>query len=148
MAINLTPTELAYIAGLFDGEGTISLIGNQGHRTKPAPNGYVSARVEISNTNRVLIDWLQVRLGGQVHTTGKYSPTCKQGYKWRAAMTQPALDILEAVLPYLVIKRAQAEIVLEYGKRRQIMTSKLEHYTDLVATVRALNKKGPALGAN
>lgn len=53
-------TELAYLAGFFDGEGTIG-VHKSGHGGK-----YSYFRMAVSNTNREIIQMFQDRFGGSV----------------------------------------------------------------------------------
>lgn len=55
----LTPTEAAYIAGFFDGEGSvgISKISSRGIRGKRVNPNYV-LHVKISNSDKQVLEWI------------------------------------------------------------------------------------------
>src|SRR5437667_8574917 len=98
--IDLPKEELAYIAGIIDGEGTISL------RFPPYP-AVTRPYLGISNTSKVLMDWLTKRLG-YGYTEKRYSPKTPSGnyrdysiYLLRISgfKVQP---IIASILPYLV----------------------------------------------
>lgn len=77
----LSKPEAAYIAGIIDGEGSVSII-NQKRSKKKVKSGYsLSMRITIVNSNKVLIDWLQKHIGGSIHQRKKYSTEHSQMYQ-------------------------------------------------------------------
>jgi hypothetical protein len=104
---------LAYIAGLFDGEGSI-VIGCSPGRTKQANPSYW-LQVSITNTDRELIDWLHSTLGGHI-ADGSHNPSRgkqRPCWAWRATSRQ-AQSFLQKILPYLRTKKSQALIAIEF----------------------------------
>lgn len=97
---------LAYTAGIIDGEGHIR---PQSHRR--------SVVVGVSNTNKDLMNWLQTQYGGRVITIQPRGNrvVC---YQWRLA-TEPGMDLLRRLLPYLIVKRGLAQEVLDSYKPRE-----------------------------
>jgi hypothetical protein len=89
--------ELAYTAGLFDGEGSISLVRSKKTRTH-------SPQVSIASNDREVLDWCQERFGGSIVTKQPRLPTHSVSYDWRLT-DRRALSFLEIIRPYLVIKR-------------------------------------------
>jgi hypothetical protein len=99
----LTPQELAYAAGILDGEGCIKLYSNsRGKR------GYY-LRVEIVNTNRSLIVWLHERFGGSIQVRVPKNPKHKTIYDLNLT-SQMAASMLKLLRPYLLVKAPQADI--------------------------------------
>lgn len=106
---------LAYLAGIVDGEGSI-FMGS-------SPNS-VDGRnptVSVRNTHLGLIEWL-LQFGGRKHTehpidsrTGKANKT---SYHWIVAGPVDVRELLIAILPYLIIKKAKAWTVLPECHRR------------------------------
>jgi hypothetical protein len=106
MHISVTVAELAYLAGIIDGEGCIGL-------RLPGPSVTPSVRIEVTNTDRRLISWLSDRFGG--YSSGPVRPTnSKLAYRWTLAKRDDVRSLLEAMLPYLVIKDRQASLALEF----------------------------------
>ena len=105
----LSKTELAYIAGIIDGEGSISLVPS---KLKRANGRSIFPLVRIANTNFGLIDWLGHRLAGGRHYTDQVSERRKPVAHIGWASNEAVL-LLKAVLPYLVIKKPHAELVIE-----------------------------------
>lgn len=93
---------VAYVAGLLDGEGCISITTRSGGH-------WPSVGLEIA---REAITAVVTRFGGTVQIRKRQNPKAavQATVNWRSnAATKP---LLEAVLPYIRVKREQAEIVL------------------------------------
>ena len=97
------PVVLAYAAGILDGEGSISIVHS-------SPTSY-SLNVTVANTYRPLIEWLVHHFGG---TFTRYPATDKwrERFYWRLHGPNAA-TLLEAILPFMVIKRQQATLAVE-----------------------------------
>lgn len=106
---NLSPEEWAYLAGIIDGEGTICM-----YRLGLKYKCY-TVRVHFSNTNPVLIKWVSDRLGGYIKLDNNSSrhENWKDAYTWSITHRVNIVWFLEHVLPYLVIKKQQAQIVID-----------------------------------
>jgi LAGLIDADG DNA endonuclease family protein len=146
----LTEAEAAYVAGLIDGEGTITLFtsGTEPGRLSRA----LRTKVSIANTNLLMLERVIEMTGnGAISTTGRRKdPAHKQGYLWRIEASQ-IRRILPQVSPYLVVKQRQAEIVLRVleiqdGRRdrreRFYSDADIEEMLALYHEVRALNGRG------
>lgn len=105
----LTAPELAYLAGILDGEGTI---GGSMYWAPRSRHGSAVVRVRVFNTDLRLLNWIHERCGGVVHAGGAPLGRAKQVYLWEIKR-KPAAALLAAVAPYLVLKRRQAELVAE-----------------------------------
>lgn len=107
--------ELPYIAGLFDGEGTIGI-------TKPSPGARRRHRpvVAVCMTHERTVRALQAALGGNVRevNTSKYNPNAATRFDWRLS-GQAALDFVESIRPWLITKRDQADIILRFEPGRR-----------------------------
>src|ERR1700759_1740968 len=112
----ITATQAAYMAGIMDGEGTFYI----GNYSKNLKNGdkYFQSRLVISNTDKGLIDWIYEVFGGWTREyTPKQTPknSRKKVYCWMAT-TDNLLHICTEILPYLVAKKRQCEILIELRK--------------------------------
>jgi len=103
----LSPTDTAYIAGLIDGEGTVTLCRK--HR-----NENHQLAISISNTEIELLDYVINTIGAGKITrkrTAKQHHTPSFSY---AIYNRQALALLEQVLPYLkTYKLKRAQLILE-----------------------------------
>lgn len=109
-------TVAAYMAGILDGEGSLT-IGNYSC-SKVTGDKHFQVNIAVSSTDSVLIDWIYDTFGG---FRGIYSPKQmsrngrKQVYRWQCSSDR-LLHICEITLPYLLIKKRQAEILIEMRK--------------------------------
>ena len=106
MVSDLTSEELAYIAGIVDGEGYIGIYKH--------PDNYTIYRtiVGVTNTDLKLVDWLHEMLGGNIYEKPSYGKNHKTQYNWKLNGTH-IVDLLKAIRPYLRLKDEQADIILE-----------------------------------
>jgi hypothetical protein len=89
--------ELAYAAGIFDGEGSISLVRHRDNR-------WPSPQVAVASNDREVLEWLRVLFGGSIVTKQPRLPTHSISYDWRLT-DRRALAFLQLIRPYLVIER-------------------------------------------
>ncbi len=109
-------TDLAYVAGIVDGEGCIGIqsFKSKGHRGGLRYEMYVA----VSNTNEWLIQWLKFSFGGSFCLLSRSGLNNKDCWSWRI-QTRQAANFLRLIQPYLRLKAPQAELALSFqsGKR-------------------------------
>lgn len=110
---NYTIVQLAYLAGIIDGEGSI-YIGNFSCNPK---NGtpYYQTNMEVTNTDKALIDWLIENIGGRMNAyTAKQTPKNSRRAVYRWIVSGELLtQLCHLLLPYLIIKKRQCEIMIK-----------------------------------
>ena len=89
-------TDLAYLAGIVDGEGCIHYDKN----TK-------CLKLAVTNTDIGLLDWLKKRIGAGAYyhkniTKADHHQKC---YHFVVSAIRDVLDILKAIEPYVIIKK-------------------------------------------
>lgn len=130
-----------YLAALTDGEGTISI----GSNWLKADNGETYRRhylqMGIANTDRRLMQWLISNFGGRYYSWEPENRRQKTGYLWRPSGKKNQERFLLGILPYLVIKRRQAELALEYTRLTPSRTE-MSRRDELERECRLLNQKG------
>lgn len=116
----MVETDLAYAAGIIDGEGCIRL-----HKHKsimPFHNNgrgyYYRIVVNVANTVEWLPNWLALTFGGSVCKQRKLNPLWKTTWQWTIS-AKKAVKFLALILPYLRLKKFQAEICLSYAQRQK-----------------------------
>jgi len=88
--------EAAYVAGIIDGEGTITLV------KKRRTERFKSIQISVSSTSYSLVRILQDMTGlGSVSQKRKAKEHHRQSYAWSIHGNQQALAFLRAVLPFL-----------------------------------------------
>jgi hypothetical protein len=120
-------TDLAYIAGFLDGEGSIN-----GHWKKP--HNCVITRVNFYNTDRAIMIWIAERIGGRLYTV---QPRLGTRVQYQLDIrTRDLKWFLKLMIPFLKVKSKQlriALILLMMTKRKSLLTRKLKWLTILSA---------------
>lgn len=90
------PADLAYLAAIIDGEGSIQVRGN-------------CIVLQVSNLSFELVCWLAEIAGAvQLQVNGRRRPL----WRWYLCNTPITKQVLRAVLPYMIVKRVQTERIL------------------------------------
>ena len=134
--------DIAYVAGIVDGEGCIGLNIN-----KIGERGSYRIKISVSNTNEWLCQWLYLSFGGCVSKSQK-AGNRKLQWQWFISGNK-ALSCLNTIYPYLHIKRAQAEIAIKYqsnrchkrGRRQSVREDNVLAEAQYILMA-SLNKKG------
>src|SRR5262245_6335820 len=132
---------IPYVAGIIDGEGCICF-----SRTRSS----YFPRVLVVNTCLELLERLQHTYGGDIHEN-KYP--AKRGwrtsYQWRLSHSR-AVELLDQVYPFLIVKKAQAEVIFAWdtcrpgsGRNHRFDPETLNLLREQMAW---LNKKGSVKG--
>jgi len=140
----LTVAHWAYAAGIVDGEGCITIKRTKAIGTYRRPR-YI-ANVSVVNSNIHMIEWLHENFGGSFFARKKQRDFHKNTWAWDASALVAA-KFCEGILPYLLAKREQAEIVLDLmnGPRIQAVSvsdTEFARREGLVQRIRVLNRKG------
>lgn len=111
--------KLAYLAGIIDGEGCLHI---RVARPKKAQkfrgiNGWHVITIEVSNTNPRLAEWLKENFKGYFYEVKPKAGRWSTAWNW-ITTSRNANNILELILPYLVLKRGQAEAMIECYKTK------------------------------
>lgn len=101
----MNETDLAYSAGFFDGEGSISIYLQERRWHK--------LHISIGNTDRPVLQAIHALLGGSLWNGSREIPGHRPMYFWGATDCN-AKRILELLLPHLHVKRAQAELAIKF----------------------------------
>jgi len=105
-----TEKQLSYLAGILDGEGSIGIEHLSPYKSRK--KDYYVCRLTVVNTSLKLMNWLKDTFGGQFDmrklVTGR-----KPCYRWHI-FGDSLENIIIAVEPYLMLKRQQAQIILQY----------------------------------
>lgn len=104
----------AYLAGIIDGEGHIAI-----NRTKTCPQRRINPRYQaevcVVNTDIRLMEFLVKHIGGSYHQRKKAKEWHKDTYSWKVTSTA-ARDLCVRLLPYLFLKKEQAELIVQLYK--------------------------------
>jgi len=100
-------TEIAYLAGLFDGEGSVVIVwvGRQLAL-------YGGLRIAIEMTTPEPLRFAQRIFGGKIYVTERYSPH-KPLSHWSLCGAKASV-FLRAVEPYLIVKHEKTNLALSF----------------------------------
>ena len=96
---------IAYMAGLMDTDGTLGIYDK-------GDSGY-QATVEFCNDDLQLIKWVVTTFGGTYRAKPDKRRTAI-GYIWRTQGKQHSSKILDQLIPFLVLKKKEAQIIKEF----------------------------------
>lgn len=104
-------TQLAYLAGLFDGEGCIYIVKALPRGRDGEKNRRYLLRIDIWNHDpRLIAKVVEVFKSGHV-TEEQLSNSRRRGWRWTASLRK-AEEALEAMYPFLISKKNTAKYAL------------------------------------
>lgn len=101
-----------YAAGIFDGEGCVDIYNASTSKASKSPSFML--RVVITQKDGLIMNWLQDRYGGHVQLSrrnGNYI------YRWDIR-SQAAHRFLTIIYPFVLIKKGQVKLALEFEERK------------------------------
>jgi hypothetical protein len=110
--------QIAYIAGLLDGEGSFCFCKTESEKTMQ----YLKRKSPLyrPQVRLGMVDPRPIRLvnsvfPGYMHCEGvrKDRPTYQVMYRWVLYKREPLVPMLETIIPYLIVKKEQAETLLD-----------------------------------
>jgi hypothetical protein len=97
--------DVAYMAGLMDTDGTLGIYYK-------GVSGY-QVSIEFYNDDKPLMEWVVDRFGGTFRAK-KDPRRTTIGYRWSPQGRKNCCEFLNDIIPYLVLKKQEAGIVLEF----------------------------------
>lgn len=141
--IQLSERNLGYLAGLIDGEGTVTIRKSSGRKTKTK----FYAHVFISNTSMPLLTHLKA----MIPASGIYLDEPHNNKAGRLDLKGLTFyKLFKQLEPLLVVKRMQMSVLLLWIESRLenwTYEGYSEHEMELVAAIRWLNLRGSARSA-
>jgi hypothetical protein len=119
--MSIRRTDLAYLAGFFDGEGSLSLSLNE--------SGGIRFTVACSQNTRTVLDLYVRHFGGSVYG---YTPKGRRSemFSWRVN-AQKAYDFLVQVRSFLLVKLVDADTCMSIWEQREdrlAMAERVDEY--------------------
>lgn len=107
--------EIAWAAGLVDGEGCIYIARKKAGGANGAKTDSFVLGIKVTMTHRLTIERLQrIFMEGNIHVvTAPANPKWKQAYSF-VAQSRRAESVIKKLLPYLTAKKAEAELALKF----------------------------------
>lgn len=145
--VTQSDTDCAYAAGLIDGEGSIRITSRGKNGGTTFRQGQYTLMVEMTNTDKGMIQWMQEQFGGSVSYSAENAElNRKEKWHWRVAANK-ALYVLDAIWPFIRTKRHQAKLGRRFQRYAQYAgraaTPRVrELHERFYNEFRALNKRG------
>lgn len=99
----------SYTAGVMDSDGCIYAYLRS--------NGALDMKLDVVNSNVALMEWLTAHWGGSFRQRKAAKPWHKRCYSW-VIWRQYAVDILQEIAPFMVLKAKQARVFIELWENR------------------------------
>jgi hypothetical protein len=142
-------TEIAWAAGFLDGEGCIRVVNHDAKRRRTSSH---LLHVHVVQVSREPLDALRALFGGGIYRSHRTNPgrNCRPAWTW-SVYGQVAASAVKQMLPYLIVKRPQAELavsidwVVQYRgnqNRRAMPDSERRRRADVCAQIKLLNRTG------
>lgn len=105
---------LAWVAGFFDGEGSVIV---EYSKSPDSIRGWrTSLHATLTQTSLPCLELVQQRLGGTIKTSDNRTADTRRWaiqYTW-SVRNQDAIDFLRKIAPYSVVKKTQIDLALTY----------------------------------
>ncbi len=133
LAFDLSLADVAYMAGLVDGEGYIC-------GTYHSDKYSYTLRLQVTNTNYGVMLWMQKKFGASIVSKGlPKKSTWKQA--WTANFySSYAKEVIRLIEPYLIIKKEQALLALQFPTDRSVQP---QTRRQIYLALKEMNKLGP-----
>lgn len=141
-----TETEMAYLAGLLDGEGHIGISltspGKKGERWR---THYLTVTIAMSNLP--VLEWLRATWSGAVLSPKKATGYPMWQLRWQSAA---GAAVLRETLPYMRVKAAQATLAIQFAddlasrphQAASITEAEWDRRESLRLAIQSLNRPG------
>jgi hypothetical protein len=131
------PAVAGYCAGIIDGEGYVSI----------AKSGHGHAKIVIANTNRLMLDFISQQFPGASYLLASHARKAHHKPWFRLEINgNHAVSFLRGILPYLVIKKEQANIAITFHLLKSPRRLSTPQGKSLLESLRILNHRGVPLG--
>jgi hypothetical protein len=142
--MKLSKQQLGYLAGIMDGEGTITFSYHKNRMSMPSAVTYVCV---VANSNPLIIKGVTSLLGlipvKYAVYTQRHKRSVKESYLVQIRGMESAKLYIKMIRPYLIGKKQQADLLMEYLKRRKPhikVKSMTERDWQIIETVRHMNR--------
>jgi hypothetical protein len=131
---------LAYVAGIIDGEGWIGFKAPK-DKTKKR---YLAVVVEVSMTNPTIPYMLSVQFGGSFTESGSRSENRKDQFRW-ILTGKGAIEFINQIYEFLLVKRKQANLAIAFMQLQELDNSNSSNESVINSfkeKMHELNKRG------
>ena len=147
---NLNSIQISYLAGLFDGEGSVGIYELNNKTTKQGiKRSAWQFKVEIANTDWRIMQWLLDNVGGIVTKKSQGKAHWSQGYCWHLQGNNSEI-FCNLIKPYTIIKTNQIDACLYFrnywGTSNKKQTDQeIEFKREMVKTIKKMKRLDHAI---
>ena len=139
-ALEPSTLDKAWAAGFLDGEGYIGAL-------RSGQSAYIGTRVAVSQVVVEPLLFLRDRWGGIVGEHGTYQLNRRDSFQWVLSNKTMVARFLVDVMPFLIVKRQQAGVLLELATLPKLVRGQQDdelvaRRLALYAELRRLNRRG------
>lgn len=146
----LSPNEIdVWLACAIDTEGTIRVhIGNWGENGQP---DHVWPVISFANSNWNIVEQFDkyAQFGTKISESTPQNKNSKQSYYSRTTKQEVAVQFIDRILPYLIVKKRQGEIIqqvfgdrLDLGNHQGVRIEYTMEQTEMLHEIEKLNQRG------
>ena len=133
--------DLAYMAGLFDGEGYISIRYQMQRRKYDT----YSLMVGINMVDKEAIELFMDSFGGVMKLRESKNENWRPQYRWRIESSS-AYELLKTLSPFMILKKEKAELAILFQESKKTYNYRSREEKDsekrLFLDMRVLNRRG------
>jgi hypothetical protein len=116
--VDLCDTDAAYLAGIIDADGCVSITAKSTGLSRGEYHPRLVYGLRIQMCNQDIIKWIQSVTGvGVIYPYVPKNTKHKPSWAWNA-YTQVGAEVLKETIPYMRVKKRQAELYIELAKLR------------------------------
>ena len=116
---HLSDLDKGYIAGMLDGEGTITITKHRQYNRKTLKFQY-RPFIWIVNTNKESLESIQQKCGIGSIVIKEKNTKYKTCYVYRISSRNGCMEFLHTIKDRLIIKKKQSELLLQFLEKRKI----------------------------
>ena len=139
--------KLAYLAGIIDGEGSIMIWKSN---IDPKRRGQFNLRVNVSSTDKCLVEWLYENFGGRFSEMNSPSRVIRTNWKKQYIWEVNRPDILKFlsdIYEFLIIKKERCQIAIQFRetfskRERNLSKETFDIRLKLYEKIKHLNSRG------
>lgn len=107
--------DMAYTAGILDGDGSFSLLLHRSV-TKDSWRSFYHPCIQLSNAFEGMSKWMNEKFGGSLRIKKPQQPHHKTLHVWSIRSREGCKRLVEKIIPYLKLKTEQAKTMLDFLK--------------------------------
>lgn len=102
--------DFAYAAGVLDADGNIAIVKRQKWSKR---HDKYHVQIRLGMCDKEVPEWFKNHFGGSISIRHRHTPKWRDLYTWLISH-KSTLKFLKSIEPYLIVKKAQAQLAVEF----------------------------------